>query len=73
MHDTTFLFKKPSFISGVASILDIYGKSNSRFNTSKTTEEADTKALISDWMMIGADIQEAMDGFEKELKSTKTR
>lgn len=65
MNKTTFLFKVPNFLSGMSSVLDIAGV-NFKFNTSKTVEEADFKALTSDWLITGQDLQGAMDEFEKK-------
>ena len=62
---TDFLFSQPSVLSGVASIIDLYGVSND-FNTSRTEEEADMMALRSDWITIGKDIRSAMDTIDNE-------
>ena len=58
--DTTFLFATPSLWSGMARMLDIYGQFDS-CNTSETEEEADAKALYSDFRMIGQDLKRAME------------
>ena len=57
---TDFLFPKRSFWTGFSSILNVFGNQN-KFNTSKSGQEADCKALKSDWEMIGKDIQNAID------------
>jgi len=44
---TDFLFPKRSFWTGFSSVLSIFGEPN-KFNTSKSGEEADYKALKSD-------------------------
>lgn len=56
---TDFLFPKRSFWTGFSSVLSFFGDSN-MFNTSKLGEEADYKALKSDWNMIGEDIRKSM-------------
>ncbi len=61
-----FLFAGPSFVSGAARLLDWYGLYD-RYNTSGSGSEADYKALLSDWCIVGQDIQDAMDVFESSL------
>ncbi|MEQ1733108.1 MAG: hypothetical protein ABL940_05510 [Bacteroidia bacterium] len=56
---TDFLFPKRNFWSGFSSVLNIYGNPN-KFNSSKTGEEADCKAIKSDWEMIGEDFKYAI-------------
>ncbi|MEP2689171.1 hypothetical protein [Maribacter dokdonensis] len=56
---TDFLFPRRSFWTGFSSVLSIFGETN-KFNTSKSGEEADYKALKSDWEMIGQDIRKVM-------------
>lgn len=60
---TTFLFPKPSFLSGFASILDISGNLGP-YNHSRTGEEADTRALYSDYRMVFQDIEDTMRAFD---------
>ena len=64
---TDFLFADESFLTGMASVLDI-GGSSTRFNTSDTASEADAKALNNDWAMIGNDIKNAVSSFELNSK-----
>ena len=49
------LFAQPSFFEGMARLLDINGSLNS-CNDSKTTEEADYRAILSDWEYVGFDL-----------------
>jgi hypothetical protein len=56
---TDFLLPKRNFWSGFSSVLSIFGESN-QFNTSESGEEADYKALQSDWEMVGQDIRKSM-------------
>ena len=60
--ETTFLFASPSFLSGVARVLDLWCQLDN-YNESKTVEEADAIALYSDFRMVGQDLQEAMELF----------
>lgn len=57
---TGYLFAKPTFSDGVASLVDVSG-SLLAFNYSKTSKEADTKALITDWYAVCNDFKEAID------------
>jgi len=65
MKRTTALFVLPGFLKGMASTLDI-GSTINMFRYSKSSFEADVKALRSDWAAVGDDIQYAMDVVEKE-------
>lgn len=58
-NKTDFLFVKRDFWSGLSSIVDI-GATRKKFNTSKSAEAADLKAIKSDWDMIGNDIRKSM-------------
>ena len=46
------LFANPSFAEGVSRALDILGN-HDVYNEDLTPEEADSKALFSDWASIG--------------------
>jgi len=59
MNHTDFLFAQPSFIGGMASIMDL-GTTLVIFNESHTPEEADSRAVKSDWIITGDDIRSAM-------------
>ena len=61
-----FLFASPTFISGAARVLDLYGVYDA-YNSSSTEYEADFKAILSDWMVVGQDILVAMKQFENSL------
>lgn len=54
-----FLFAVPSFLRGVASALDI-GGTFVEYNQSSSPQEADAKALQSDWVMVGNDLRDAI-------------
>lgn len=58
--DTAFLFATPSLWSGMARMLDICGQLDS-YNGSETEEEADAKALYSDFRMVGQDLKLAIE------------
>jgi hypothetical protein len=51
--------KRPTYFS-TSYVYDAY-------NMSRTAAEADYKALLSDWCIVGQDIQDAMTAFECSL------
>jgi hypothetical protein len=63
---TDFLFARPSFASGAASTLDLWGLL-ADYNRSNTPTEADANAIFADWAVVGQDISDAMD----ELDATE--
>lgn len=60
MNKSDFLFALPSFWGGIARTLDI-GSTLNVYNESKSAEEADSRAIESDWHVTGEDIRRAMD------------
>jgi hypothetical protein len=70
---TFYLFARPSFLEGLARILDLSG-SLQEYNYSKSGEQADARAISSDWEMIGEDIRTSIRtyGEEEEQKSAKS-
>ncbi|MBQ3275030.1 hypothetical protein IJH46_01250 [Candidatus Saccharibacteria bacterium] len=56
---TDFLFAKPNFVRGAGSAIDLLGKKY--YNESINEDEADARAIFSDWCMIGKDLSEAMN------------
>lgn len=67
-YRTDFLFSLPSFLVGAGSVLNIAGN---YFDFSSSDKDADAKALLSDWGVVGQDIQQAFEELEKELESTR--
>lgn len=59
------LYAKPSFIEGIARLVDIGGTLN-EYNCSCNEQEADYFAILSDWEAVGQDIIYAMKQFAKE-------
>jgi hypothetical protein len=58
-----FLIADPSFVSGAARLFDWWGLYDT-YNQSRTGQEADAKALFSDWRIVGQDLVDAMVEFE---------
>lgn len=57
------LFQRPSFIEGMARILDVQSVLNS-YNRSASGEAADAQAAAADWCMVGNDLKKAMDNVQ---------
>jgi hypothetical protein len=57
---TDALFARPSFLSGVARVLDLGGTFDG-YNHRESEEDADLRALLGDWAAVGADLQRAID------------
>lgn len=62
---TGFLFADPSFLSGAARAIDLWGQFDD-YNRSESPEEADGKAIAADWLVVGNDIQDAIEGTQSE-------
>jgi hypothetical protein len=62
---TDFLFARPSFSSGAASTLDLWGQLP-EYNKSNTPLEADANAIFADWAVVGQDISNAIDELASE-------
>ncbi len=62
---TDYLFASPSFLSGVARLLDLFGQFDD-YNDSPSGEAADARAVYSDWRITGEDLARAMWVIERE-------
>ncbi|MFZ0704677.1 MAG: hypothetical protein WAM71_03675 [Candidatus Korobacteraceae bacterium] len=60
-----FLFAQPSFASGAARILDLWGQFDD-YNISNTPQEADESAIAADWIIVGQDLCYAMKGLSNQ-------
>lgn len=59
-EDTGFLFASPSWLQGVATSMDLAG-TLLEYNVSRTPQEADLRAIASDWAITGKDIKKAAE------------
>ena len=59
MGNTDYLFAMPSFLSGMGRVLNLGGV-HTDYNQNLTPQEADRKALASDFKAVGDDIRTAM-------------
>ena len=64
MH-SDFLYAKPSFIEGMARVMDIGGT----LNEYNAYEDPDTIALLMDWLAVGQDMRRASAEYERTAKS----
>ena len=62
---TDFLFAQPSFGSGAARTLDLWGTFDD-YNRSETPAEADAAAIAADWYVVGQDLSDAIVQYESE-------
>lgn len=58
---TDYLFTRPTFLSGMASIANVTG--TVLYNASSTEQEADRKAIMSDWYVTGEDLRKALETY----------
>jgi hypothetical protein len=64
-EDSGFLFAHPSFLQGVIAAIDL-GATHVEYNTSWTIQEADARAIASDWAITGKDIKAAIQDLVEE-------
>lgn len=56
---SSYLYAHPSFVEGFARLVDI-GNTLSVYNTSLTADQADTLAILSDWVVVGDDLRSSL-------------
>jgi hypothetical protein len=56
---TDFLFARPSFLSGMARVLDL-GATFDTYNRSPTGKDADNIAIYNDFKAVGDDLRRAL-------------
>ena len=59
-----FLFAKNSFLIGAGSTFDLWGD-YFIYNRSRDGNEADARAIASDWRVVGKDIRKAAGQLKK--------
>lgn len=67
LERTDFLLPSNNFVVGLGSIMNLAG-GYFEYNHSKSAEEADAKALTSDWLMVGKDLRTAKKKIDKQYK-----
>jgi hypothetical protein len=68
---TTFLFARPNFLEGMARTIDLFGLLSRQYNRSRTPEQADARAIKSDWLAVGEDFWRAIEQFEDEQQAVE--
>ncbi len=63
---TRILFPRPTFLEGLGRIFDFAGALNV-YNQSRSSAEADYKAMNADWAAVGADMWAAVEQAEEEF------
>ena len=61
------LFARPSFIGGLAKVLDL-GNTLTDYNFFSDGVESDARAIAADWKAVGMDIQTALNKYEKDAE-----
>jgi len=61
-----FIFPNMSFLTGMGSALNIAGNYY-KFKDSESPEEADYKAIQSDWAFVGRDLNEAIKEYRDKI------
>jgi len=67
-----FLFARPSFLAGAASLMD-FGNTLLAYNESVTPEQADYLATKCDWVAVGDDLRRAVKQLEADREKTPHR
>ena len=60
--------RRPSLMSGVMSVLDIFSNFISPPKPQQSPEEIDREALLSDWKRVGDDLRAAMKQYERDTQ-----
>ena len=68
----TFLFANPSFTSGVARLLDFNGTFDV-YNRSRNEPEADSRATLCDWTIVGNDLGDAIMKLSQDIRIEQAR
>ncbi|HET7229575.1 MAG TPA: hypothetical protein VFJ16_06200 [Longimicrobium sp.] len=59
MPGRTFRFRRPSFLGGMARVLDLTGGDFCLERPGRTAAERDALALANDWARVGGDLRQA--------------
>lgn len=63
----TFLFCTPSWVDGLAGVINISGRTHVRYTTSGSALEADARAQRQDWLAVGDSLRGAMRQLDAEI------
>ncbi|PIU68382.1 hypothetical protein COS81_04160 [candidate division WWE3 bacterium CG06_land_8_20_14_3_00_42_16] len=62
--NSSTLYNTPSFLKGVARVIDLFGQLD-EYDYKKTEKEADAEALRRDWYIVGQDIFDGVEKYER--------
>ena len=68
---TDFLFAKPSFVAGAATVLDLFGVFHD-YNRSGNERRADAWAMYHDFRTVGSDLEVVIQEYKDALKQLET-
>jgi hypothetical protein len=63
---TECLYARPTVWQGIGSVVDFWG-ARWPYNYSKSERDADARALLRDWAMVGQDLRAAMKDTDCDL------
>lgn len=64
-------FANPSFLTGLARVLDLGSTMNRDVKNAEDTENADFQALLGDWYDVGDSIRYAITSYEENKTHSK--
>ena len=67
-----YSYELPTFLSGMASALDLGATLRPRYYEHMPSVYADLSALTSDWYVVGEDLREAIANFQASLVKNAT-
>ncbi len=71
-HNTLSLIARPSFAEGMARILDI-GATLQKYDAAPMTRDADSRAMLSDWMVTGDDLRVSIESYGHRIGETSAK
>jgi len=57
---SNYLFARPSFVEGMARMMDVSNSLNT-YNQSRNGPEADARAIYEDWKALGHDVRVSLE------------
>jgi hypothetical protein len=64
---STYLFARPSFVEGVARMVDLSNSLNT-YNQSLTGTQADARSIYEDWKALGHDVRVSLEQLRESAK-----
>jgi hypothetical protein len=68
-----YLFANPSFLEGVARLLDLGSTLNIYYEDILSEDEEDYYAMKRDWNLVAHDLKSAINEYGKEIKHFKEK